>query len=154
MAPADVDSTCTLDDEVDLPRHPLANREEKPAGETVGRYRILDRLGAGGMGVVYLAHDPSLDRQVALKVLHRGRDRADGQVSLVGEAKALARLQHPNVVTVHDVGVADGLVYVAMERIEGRTLAAWIEEVQPTWRERVAAFVAAGRGLAAAHAAG
>src|SRR5438105_3380421 len=88
-------------------------------GAVVGRYRVRGHLGAGGMGVVYLAVDPELDREVALKVVGYGDGHSDGdgasQAALVREAQAMASLRHANVVAVHDVGVADGRVFVAME---------------------------------------
>ena len=117
----------------------------------LGRFRVLDRLGAGGMGVVYSAYDPDLDRGVALKLVRvaaRGRDAA------VAEARALARLSHPNVVPVHDVGVVEGHVYIVMELIRGETLRRWVRQRPRDRREIVAAHLQAGEALAAAHAAG
>src|SRR3954471_19532093 len=83
-------------------------------GDRIGRYRVVEKLGAGGMGVVYLADDPELDRRVALKLV-RSAARTGAQADLVVEAQAMARLQHPNVVTVYDVGMDRGRVFVAME---------------------------------------
>ncbi len=133
------------------------------AGTCVGRYRVLECIGRGGMGVVYGAYDPELDRRVALKLL-RGRAARDGRrnARLLREAQAMARLSHPNVITVHDVGthVREGdasglpLVYVAMEFVHGTTLSAWLAETKREWAELRAVCVAAGRGLEAAHAAG
>ena len=155
------DRTASLDEQLtpaavdtDPPPAPPAGTEPPlPAGGMLGRYHLIEVLGAGGMGVVYLARDPMLDRAVALKVVHADRASAGGQAQLVREAQAMARLQHPNVVTVHDVGVVDGRVFVSMERIEGETLRAWLKRPRP-WREVVSVFIAAGRGLGAAHAAG
>jgi len=151
-----MDETRTLDETVSAvdtgPSAP-ARRASLPPDGMLGRYHVLDVLGAGGMGVVYLARDPVLDRTVALKVVHRNRVVAGGQARLVHEAKAMARLQHPNVVAVHDVDLVDGQVVVSMERVEGRTLRRWLDERPRHWREVVTAFAAAGRGLAAAHAA-
>jgi serine/threonine protein kinase/tetratricopeptide (TPR) repeat protein len=121
-----------------------------PRGTCVGRYVIVDALGAGGMGVVYSAYDPELDRRVALKLV---RDTSDPQ-RLLHEAQALARVSHPNVIAVHDVGTFEGAVFVAMELVEGRTLGAWRAQTAPARREIVDVFLAAGRGLAAAHRAG
>ncbi len=118
--------------------------------ERVGRYRLERVLGRGGMGVVHAARDPDLDRLVALKLMHDAR----GQARLVREAQAMARLRHPNVLTVHDVGVAGDRVYITMELIEGTTLRAWQSAAPRTWREVVTVYIAAGRGLAAAHDAG
>jgi tetratricopeptide (TPR) repeat protein len=121
-------------------------------GDSLGRYHIRDLLGTGGMSIVYVAHDPDLDREVALKILRRHTDAA-ARAWLLREARALARISHRNVIAVHDVGVHDDHVYIAMERVDGITLAAWLRQTRP-WREIVAVFAAAGRGLAAAHAAG
>jgi serine/threonine protein kinase len=126
--------------------------EEVP--DNLGRYQILDVLGQGGMGVVYSARDPELERDVALKVLGSGIHDAQGTARLQREARTLARLAHPNVVSIYDVGEADGQLFIAMERIEGRTLRDWIEEGARRWQVIVAIFVAAGRGLVAAHEAG
>lgn len=126
-------------------------------GTAVGRYLILDRVGEGGMGVVYSAHDPELDRKVALKLLRPDRTGAaaeDHRVRLQREAQAIARLSHPNVVAVYDTGTLGDQVFVAMEFVEGRTVRRWLQEEKPSWREIVEVFLAAGRGLAAAHAAG
>jgi tetratricopeptide (TPR) repeat protein/predicted Ser/Thr protein kinase len=117
-----------------------------------GRYILLERLGSGGMGDVYSAYDPELDRKVALKVLRQ--EAALQQWRLRREAQALARLQHPNVVAVFDVGVVHDQGFVAMELVDGTTLAAWLNEQPRPLREIVEVFVQAGRGLAAAHAVG
>jgi tetratricopeptide (TPR) repeat protein len=129
-----------------------------PAGARVGAYEILARLGAGGMGVVYAAYHPELDRQIALKFLRAGagsgHSRESLRLRLLREAQAMARLSHPNVIAVHDVGTAGDAVFLAMELIRGSTLTAWLAERPRSWREIVAAFRDAGRGLAAAHEAG
>jgi len=129
-------------------------------GSSVGRYVVLGELGAGGMGVVHAAYDPELDRKVALKLLRpelgaRARPQAAEQarMRLLREAQALAKLGHPNVVAIHDVGtLADG-VWLAMEFVEGETLGAWAAR-RRSWREVLEVMRAAARGLAAAHAAG
>ena len=118
-------------------------------GGTLGRYVLIARLGAGGMGVVYSAYDPELDRRVAVKVLRRTR----AGDKLREEARAIAKLAHPNVIAVHDVGEADGEVFLAMEHVEGQTLRDWLRTPRST-SEILDVFVQAGRGLAAAHAAG
>jgi len=126
------------------------------AGAEVGRYRVLDCVGVGGMGVVYAAYDPELDRRVALKLLRGTATDAGSQgrnARLLREAQALAKLTHPNVITVHDVGTWEGQVFVAMEYIDGPTLGEWMRAQSRTWPEIRDVFVAAGRGLAAAHAA-
>jgi serine/threonine protein kinase len=121
----------------------------------VGRFQIVRRVGMGGLGVVYAAFDPELHREVALKLVRADRGRGDEQdrSRMLAEARAMARLAHPNVVTVHEVGVHDGRVFVAMELVDGETLRAWLPEPRG-WTETLAVLVAAGRGLAAAHAAG
>ncbi len=143
-------------------------------GEAIGRYVVIDRIGEGGMGVVYAAYDPELDRKLALKLLHHATgDRAEARrTRLVREAQAMARLSHRNVIVVHDVGMVDDallatpprlgglkagpagpLVFVAMEFIDGHSLAQWMTTARP-WRAVLDVFVQAGRGLAAAHDAG
>ncbi|MBZ0233993.1 MAG: serine/threonine protein kinase, partial [Deltaproteobacteria bacterium] len=125
------------------------------AGTGVGRYRVTRLLGAGGMGVVYAAHDPELGRDVAVKVLHPllAEDPAAARAFLLAEARAMARLRHPNVVAVYDAGAFGDQVYVAMELIAGQTLRDWLAVARP-WRQVLDVMRAAGRGLAAAHAAG
>lgn len=121
-------------------------------GATLGPYVVLGGLGAGGMGVVYRAYDPRLDRAVALKLWRHARH--ERQQKLLEEAKTLARVVHPNVVAVYDVGVHDGSVYVAMELVEGTDARTWLEQAPRTRRDILRAFLGAGRGLAAAHRAG
>ena len=124
-------------------------------GGRIGRYVIRGELGRGGMGRVLRAFDPKLHRNVALKEVHRRQLGSEGARRLVAEARAMARLSHPNVVALHDVvEVADhdGVVLV-MECVDGRTLTAWLRGARP-WPEIVACFHQAGQGLAAAHAAG
>ncbi len=118
----------------------------------LGRFLVLARVGEGSHGVVYAAYDPKLDRRVALKRLHRGE--GVGHRRVLREARALAQLSHPNVVTVFEVGEADGNAYVAMEFIEGTTLAEWLAETSRTVAETSAVLHSAGRGLANAHAHG
>ena len=124
----------------------------------VDRFLILDKLGQGGMGTVYAAYDTLLDRKVAMKVVRPDRRTAVGGVPprerLLREAQAMARLRHPNVVAVLEVGELGDDVYLTLELIEGQTLKAWLRATRRPWRAVVDAFVAAGRGLAAAHAAG
>lgn len=124
-------------------------------GETVGRYRIDAVLGRGGEGIVLAAHDPLLDRPVALKVLRPER-RAERE-RLLREGQAIAKLRHSNVVTVHDVGEHGADLFIAMELVRGHNLRAWLagdEARARGWRGKLAVVVEAGRGLAAAHAAG
>ena len=140
--------------EVPRPGSPGA-AEGLDRGATVGRYVVLDRIGAGGMGVVYAAYDPELDRRVAIKLLRPDRFSSEaGRLRLLREAQALARLTHPNVVAVYDAGTFGDRVFVAMELVEGETLRQWLGEGPRSWREVLDRFLPAGRGLAAAHAAG
>jgi len=124
----------------------------------IGRYDVTSYLGAGGMGVVYSGVDPELDRKVALKVLRSDTLGDRARERLRREAKALARLSHPNVVHVYEVGASgDGQgkgMFVAMEFVEGGTLTDWLAESERSTAEILARFVDAGRGLAAAHDAG
>ncbi|MGZ3439197.1 MAG: tetratricopeptide repeat protein, partial [Polyangia bacterium] len=121
-------------------------------GEAVGRYIVIGRLGEGGMGAVCLAYDPKLDRKVALKFLRRGM--ANWEQRLIREAQAMAHLPHQNIVPVHDVGEHNGLLFIAMEFVDGATVANWLKERPRSVREIVDVYIAAGRGIAAAHAAG
>ncbi len=127
-------------------------------GATVGRFRILERIGGGGMGVVFAAHDPELDRKVALKLLRadlaQGAPGEEARARLLREAKAMARLAHPNVIGVHDVGALGEEIFLAVEFVDGQTLGAWVRERPRSWREVLAVYIQAGRGLAAAHEAG
>jgi WD40 repeat protein/predicted Ser/Thr protein kinase len=120
----------------------------------IGRFTIVRELGAGGMGVVYVAYDEQLDRRVAVKLLRRAETDTQGKARLAREAQAMARLSHPNVVTVHEVGTHQDQVFVAMEFIDGADLRKWLAQQGRGWREIVEAFRQAGEGLAAAHAAG
>ena len=125
-------------------------------GAAVGRYTILAFVDRGGMGEVYAAYDPELDRKVAIKLLLPGRahDLVRGQTRLLREAKAMAKLTHVNVVAVHDVGTFAERVFVAMEFVDGLTLNRWLT-AQPRGRDEiVSVFTGAARGLGAAHAAG
>jgi len=121
-------------------------------GQSVGRFEVAHPLGRGGMGSVYAAFDPKLQRMVALKILHASRPSE--QPRLVAEARALAQVNHPNVITVHDVGRWEERVFVAMELIGGQTLRQWRCDAKRTWREVTQVYGDAAQGLAAAHAAG
>lgn len=128
-----------------------------PTGAVLGRYVILAHLGEGGMGYVYAAYDPELDRKIALKLLRDLGDAAGlehARARMLREAQAMARLSHPNVIAVHDVGIVDNRVFIAMEFVDGMTLRAWLAAEKRTLEEIIATFTQAGRGLAAAHAQG
>ncbi|MEW5743557.1 MAG: serine/threonine-protein kinase [Myxococcota bacterium] len=124
-------------------------------GDQVGRFLVLETLGVGGMGAVYSAYDPELDRRVAVKTLRAqpSNDETAAHARMLREAQAMARLSHPNVVNVFDVGEHQGGIFIAMEYVPGTTLRTWMRAKQRGWREVVAVFLQAGRGLAAAHSA-
>lgn len=123
-------------------------------GTVIGRYVLVSRLGAGGMGEVWAGYDPELDRRIALKLLLRHRRTERARLRLLREAQALAKLSHPNVVAVFDVGTWRGQVWIAMEFVDGRTLGEWAAPRRHRWREVLDVVRSAGRGLAAAHAKG
>ncbi len=120
----------------------------------VGRFEILRELGTGGMGSVYAARDPRLDREVAIKLVRAERLSERARIRLEREAQALAQLSHPNVVPVFEVGEHDGQTFLAMELVRGHDLRRWLRATTRTWPEIVDVFTQAARGLAAAHAAG
>ena len=121
----------------------------------VGRYVLIDRLASGGMGTVYSAFDPQLDRKVAVKLLHpRQLDAERARARALAEARTLALLDHPNVVPVHDVLELGAQIAIVMELVAGSDLAAWERAKPRSWRELVAVYLEAGRGLAAAHKLG
>ena len=129
-----------------------------PRGASIGRYVVLGLVGRGGMGDVYAAYDPELDRKIAVKLLRArasaGQSTSEGRTRLLREAQAIAKLSHPNVVVVYDVGTFGEAVFIAMEFIDGDTVRYWLNVSPRDWREVLRVFVAAGRGLAAAHDAG
>lgn len=121
-------------------------------GDLVGRYCLEKPLGVGASAVVWRAYDPQLERRIALKViLAIGDEAANNDLR---EARAMARLSHPNVITVFDAGFQDGRVFIAMEIVEGETLAFWQARTKPNWRKSHSVLIAAGEGLAACHQAG
>ena len=122
-------------------------------GSKIGRFVVVGELGKGGMGVVYAAHDRELDRQVALKVLRAAAATEEERMRMLREGQAMARVTHPNVITVYEVGVEGTLVFLAQELLDAGTLGRWLEKPR-SHAEIIAKFEAAGRGLAAAHAAG
>ncbi len=133
----------------------LADPDALARGTIVSRYVVLQRIGVGGMGVVYAAYDPQLDRRVALKLLSRARSEdTQGRIRMLREAQAMARLTHPNVVAVHDVGEFDERTFIAMEFIAGPTIKAWLAAAPRSWRQVLSVFARAGRGLVAAHEVG
>ncbi|MFT3841778.1 MAG: pilus assembly protein N-terminal domain-containing protein [Myxococcaceae bacterium] len=122
-------------------------------GEMLGRFEIERLIGAGAMGMLYVARDPQLGRRVALKLMRPAFNDETGRIRLLREAQSMAQLSHPNVVHVYELGELSGRVFIAMELLEGGTLRDWMK-VPRTWREKLEMFVAAGRGLYAAHQAG
>jgi eukaryotic-like serine/threonine-protein kinase len=148
----------------------LPNRSSTPAPRQIQRFEVINELGSGGMGTVYRALDPQLEREVAIKVLahpaanaarslsvHDTLDlkrttRSSG-IDLLAEARMMARLSHPNVLPVYEVGLAEGALFVVMEHIEGCDLATWLAAPR-SLDEILAVLAQAGRGLAAAHARG
>jgi len=147
---ADSDGRDLADD--DEPRSRMLTR-----GQLVGRFVIIGPIGVGGVGTVYAAYDPQLDRKVAIKLLHpEGAKKiaGDSRVELLEEGQAMARVVHPNVVAVHDVGTFRETVFIAMEFVEGANLRVWLGERRRKTAEIFGILVDAGRGLAAAHAAG
>ncbi|HVT08864.1 MAG TPA: serine/threonine-protein kinase [Polyangia bacterium] len=127
-------------------------------GAAIGRYVVLGLVGRGGMGEVYAAYDPELDRKVAVKLLRvkpgNGVSLVEGRQRTLREAQAIARLSHPNVVVVYDVGTFADQVFIAMEFVEGNTVTYWMQAQPRSWQEVLRVFRAAGRGLAAAHEKG
>src|SRR5450432_3722105 len=127
-------------------------------GATIGRYVVLGLVGRGGMGEVYAAYDPELDRKVAVKLLRiksgNGVSMTEGRQRTLREAQAIARLSHPNVVVAYDVGTFEDKVFIAMEFVDGNTVTFWLEQQPRTWKEILRVFIDAGRGLIAAHEKG
>jgi WD40 repeat protein/tRNA A-37 threonylcarbamoyl transferase component Bud32 len=121
---------------------------EVPSTLTIGRFLVIERLGSGSMASVYSAYDKQLDRKVAIKLLH---DESDF-TRLQREALALARLAHPNVVQVHEVGMSNEQLFVAMEFVAGQSLRHWIRSGERSVEQIIEVYLQAGFGLAAAHA--
>jgi tRNA A-37 threonylcarbamoyl transferase component Bud32 len=122
---------------------------------TLGRYHLLALIGRGGMGEVYIGYDPELDRKVAIKILRADKvDHQGHRARFMREAQAVARLTHPNVVGIYDVGNAGGRMFLAMELVDGETLGAWLARKPRTVDEILQVFTMAGRGLHAAHRTG
>jgi hypothetical protein len=138
----------------DQPASPTRGIHPDEIPERLGRYRIERVLGAGTMGVVVSAFDPELEQRRAIKLMQPSRTDAQSRARFSREAKAMARLSHPNVVSVHDVGTHDERVFVVMDYVPGITMADWLRRGERGWLEIVETFRLAGRGLAAAHAAG
>src|SRR5437667_8436583 len=142
------------------PSHIPIDSAAKPLGRGafIGRYVVLGLVGRGGMGEVYAAYDPELDRKVAVKLLRvkpgNGVSLNEGRQRTLREAQAIARLSHANVVVVYDVGTFRDQVFIAMEFVEGNTVTYWLAAQPRSWQEVLRVFRAAGRGLVAAHEKG
>ena len=150
---ADLDATLAA------PNAPGTAAADDAVPTAIGRHQVTGKLGAGGMSVVFEAHDPELDRKLAIKLVHRvtieGTEGSKARARMQREAQAMAKLSHPNVITVYDVGDHEGKLYIAMEFIEGRSLKEWARrEPPPSWEEAVDVYLQAAAGLAAAHRAG
>jgi serine/threonine protein kinase len=153
--PEDIGDLCTT-------RRTLSRAERELFGtpaDALGRYSLLDKLGSGAMGVVYRAYDPRLQRPVAVKILYPSGEKTAqlvsvGDTRLLREAQAIARLSHPNIVAVHDVGVAGDRVFLTMEYVEGSTLRQYCDAKARGWRDILPLLIQAGRGIAAAHHGG
>jgi len=163
----DINARYTVSDTMPIPEVPEPQIPTEPVNGMpsgmhergkLGRFDILDVIGQGGMGVVIAAYDPQLDRKVAIKVLRTkglaGKRHEKETARLQREARAMAQLSHPHVVTVYEAGVIDDRVYIAMEYIAGQTLRAWLDEQPRTVDEILDVYIKAGRGLAAGHQAG
>ena len=144
--PLGLDDTLPVDERNPVAAEPLTR---------IGHFVVLQRLGQGGMGVVYKAYDNALDRKVAIKLLRDGGGLgASGRARMLREAQSMARLSHPNVVHVYEVGEFRGQIFVAMEYLEGETVRQWLATERRSWRDVLQVYVQAGRGLEAAHQAG
>ncbi|MCH9647834.1 MAG: serine/threonine-protein kinase [Deltaproteobacteria bacterium] len=137
-----------------LGKAPQAQLQTLPAAQTIGRYAVLSHLGSGGMGSVYAAFDPDLDRRVALKLVRSDRESRREQTRLLQEARALAQLNHSNVVRIYDVGLHGSQVFFAMEFVSGSSLRPWLQAHRPSWKRILRLFGGVARGLAAAHRQG
>jgi eukaryotic-like serine/threonine-protein kinase len=129
-------------------------RAAPAAGGRIGHFEVRKKLGEGGMGVVFEAYDAQLDRPVAIKLVRAGEGGAQAHARLLREAQAMAKVSHPNVVPIYEVGEHGDQVFVAMELVDGEPLSAWQRREQRNWRDTLAVYIAAGRGLSAAHACG
>jgi tetratricopeptide (TPR) repeat protein/predicted Ser/Thr protein kinase len=133
----------------------LRSRVSRGAKTRFGRYLLLRLLGEGGMGVVFSAYDEELDRRVAIKILNvEASGGTMGRTRIRREAQALAKVSHPNIVQIYEVGEEDGQIYLAMELVDGDTLRVWQDQAPRSWREILTRWIEVGRGLAAAHKAG
>lgn len=163
MNERDADATMTAQRDAEVAAAPASAGPSKTDGPppsasagppTIEHFIILSRLGQGGMGVVYAAYDERLDRKVAIKLMQPGRESPQARQRMLKEARAMAKLSHPNIVTVHEVGEVDGQIFIAMEHVRGVDLNAWLLAESRPYAEVLAVFRRAGEGLCAAHEAG
>ncbi|MBV1858600.1 MAG: serine/threonine-protein kinase [Nannocystaceae bacterium] len=154
--PVEHDSQATADTAtVSLSNSDKAAPEERRMAHKIGRHVVLEEVGRGGMGSVYRAYDPKLQREVALKQLRAKSLGEEGRARFEQEARAMASLSHPNVVSVYDVeALDDGQLVLVMEYVDGPTLRAWSRQTSRPWQDVLTPFLDAGRGLWAAHKAG
>jgi serine/threonine protein kinase/predicted ATPase len=132
---------------------PVTKRDAPTPPAAFGRYQVRNALGGGGFGAVYLGHDTQLDRPVAIKVLRGGPDVPQGEVDrFLHEARRVARLSHPGIITVHDVGLEGGQVYIVSDFLDGPDLARWLGDHRPAWPEAAGIAAAVAEALAHAHA--
>ncbi|PRQ04629.1 Serine/threonine-protein kinase PknB [Enhygromyxa salina] len=136
-----------------LPRAGQSSLDTLKPGTTIDHFVVISTIGEGGMGVVFLARDTQLNRNVAIKMLHGDLDHAS-RSKILEEAQTLAQFNHPNIVSVYEVGTWKGRVWIAMEFIEGQTMSQWLQETERSWREVVDVFKQAIDGLIAAHVRG
>ncbi len=133
---------------------PVVEDSRPLTGRAIDRYVVVEEIGAGGMGVVYRAHDPDLRRVIALKLMRPRAGVSLDALRLEREARAIARLAHPNVVAIHDVGMLGAELFIAMEYVDGPNLRGWLEAEPRALHAVLEVFLQAARGLAAAHDAG
>ena len=132
----------------------IGDSEAGLAGRRLGAYQVQARIGAGGMGVVYRALDTKLNRPVAIKLLSDDVADAAARRRFQREAQTASSLNHPHIVTVHDVGEVDGRQYLVTEFVDGGTLRDWAHATKRTWRQTIELLIGVADGLAAAHASG
>jgi serine/threonine-protein kinase len=146
--PSEAEVAATLADGV------AGRARDSRASLMIGRFEVRNKLGEGGMGIVYEAYDAQLDRRVAIKLVRVGDVGTQARARLLREAQAMAKVSHPNVVPIYEVGEHGDQVFVAMELVAGQPLSQWQRRERRSWQDTLAIYIAAGRGLAAAHACG
>ena len=147
------ESDLTMDLTPGPPAEPATKRDAPAPPAAFGRYQVRNALGAGGFGAVYLGHDTQLDRPVAIKVLRGGPEVPQAEAErFLQEARRLAQLSHPGIVTVHDVGLDEGQVYIVSDFLDGPDLGRWLRDNRPAWPEAARIAAAVADALAHAHA--